>query len=109
MKYFKKIIKKNKLLIRLAVVCLVLIFAGFLFLRYFDAFLEAKFNLNTTNLNTEYLNSKQTILDTSIFNNQKFKLLRINKIIRPKGDITAKSNPFEDYRKKDADEQDDSL
>ena len=107
MKYFKKIIKKNKLLIRLAVVCLVLIFAGFLFFRYFDAFLEAKFNLNMIDLNTEYSSSKQTILDTSIFNNQKFKLLKINKIIRSEGDITAKSNPFEDYRKKGADEQDD--
>ena len=108
MKYFKKIIK-NRLLIRLIIICLVLFLSGFLFLKYFDAFLEAKFNLNTADFNIEYLNSKQSALDASIFNNQKFKLLKINKTLHSKGDISVKSNPFEDYREKGSDGQDDLL
>ncbi|MBA3047039.1 hypothetical protein KKC83_06365 [Patescibacteria group bacterium] len=101
MEYFKKIIK-NKLLIKLAAVLLVFILVGFLFIKYFDAFLEAKFNLNIKDLNIESLKSKESALDTSIFDNQKFNALKIYKTIYSGEGASVKSNPFEDYNKKDA-------
>ena len=97
--------------IRLIAVFLVLILAGFLFLKYFDSFLEARFNLNIKDLNIEYLKSKESVLDISIFDSKKFNALKTHKMIQHIDDIKVKNNPFEDYSEKDKEEeeQDDSL
>ena len=102
---YLKIIKKNQLLVSLVAVFFVLIVGGFLFLKYFDAWLSTRVDPNAEYFNTEYLKSKKSVLDTDIFDNPKFKALEINKDYRMEESISTKSNPFESYSKKDKEDQ----
>lgn len=103
MKYFKKIIKNN-LIISLIAFSLVLLLAGFLLFKHFNALFAAKFDLNIIDLDTEHLKSTGAVLDISIFDDPKFKALKINEVSYPTESASVKSNPFEFYERKNGEE-----
>jgi len=101
---YLKIIKKNQLLMSLIAIFFVLTIGGFLFLKYFDTWIAAKIDFNAAYFNTDYLKSNKSVLNTDIFNNPKFKTLKINKDYRAEESISTNSNPFESYNKKNEEE-----